>query len=77
MTKPQERCRCACGYSCGGPGRCKLDPFECLQQDVGHFVRDCDHDFSGPLVKFNECESSVVCQTCGMSAGAHDCWVGP
>lgn len=71
-------CVCRCGYRCGGPGRCQLDPFECLNQDDGqHYVRDCEHDFSGPLVQMDELSASVVCQNCGMSAMTHDAMVGP
>ena len=70
-------CECRCGYRCGGPGACKLGVIECLQQEDGHFVRDCGHDFSGPLVKIDELSSSVVCQKCGLSAAAHDMAVGP
>lgn len=74
---PKSNCRCNCGYECGGPGRCKLDVFECLQQETGHFVRDCEHDFSGPLKDMGGGCASVVCQKCEMSAMAHDEWCGP
>lgn len=70
-------CRCDCGYTCGGPGKCEVfreDVMKCINE---HFKRDCDHDFSGELKKMSECEWSVVCQKCGMSAGTHDCMVGP
>ena len=77
MTDLRKPCRCECGYRCGGPGRCKLDPLECLAQDEGHFVKDCDHDFSGPLVAFDSGSYSVVCQKCGMAAASHDSWRGP
>jgi hypothetical protein len=70
-------CRCDCGYTCGGPGRCELfkaDVMECINE---HFKRDCEHDFSGELVKMDECSMSVVCQKCGMSSMDHDCRFGP
>jgi hypothetical protein len=77
-TPDKAECRCNCGYRCGGPGTCKLGVSECLSQDDGkHFVRDCGHDFSGPLVRIDDCSQSVVCQKCGMSALGHDCMVGP
>lgn len=72
-----DECRCECGYRCGGPGRCKLGVFECLRQEEGHFVRDCDHDFSGPLQQIDGLTQSVVCQKCGTSAMAHDMRCGP
>lgn len=68
-------CRCNCGYTCGGPGRCKLGIQECL--DAGHFVKDCGHDFSGPLKDIGNRCMSVVCQKCGLSALGHDEWAGP
>jgi hypothetical protein len=77
MSCPLEppRCACRCGYTCGGPGLCLLSPFNCL--DAGHFVKDCEHDFSGPLVHISEGMQSVVCQKCKLSAMDHDCQVGP
>ena len=83
MKHSTEPCRCECGYRCGGPGRCELDVFECLERDDGkHFVRDCDHDFSGPMKEFRDsvtgCSGgSVHCQKCDMSAMAHDEINGP
>lgn len=71
-------CRCGCGYRCGGPGVCKLKPLECLQQAEGHFVRDCDHDFTGPTWTSDDgCMSSVTCAKCGLTAIGHDMRVGP
>lgn len=72
-------CRCNCGYRCGGPGKCNLDGFECLQQDDGkHFVRDCDHDWTGARWESGDgCISSVTCVRCGMPAIHHDARVGP
>lgn len=72
-----RKCRCNCGYSCGGPGRCVLSVTECLSQAEGHYERDCDHDFSGPLVELDELTASVVCQECGLSSMAHDMSRGP
>ncbi len=73
----RKRCRCNCGYRCGGPGRCKLDVSECLQQTDGkHFVRDCEHDFGGTLILTNY-GGSVACQKCGELAETHDMMVGP
>jgi len=78
----KQGCRCECGYRCGGPGRCELSIDECLLKDDGkHFVRDCEHDFSGPLVEFKMPGggggASVHCQKCDMSAMTHDEWCGP
>lgn len=75
VCKPaRPRCRCACGYSCGGPGVCRDSMEVCLEK---HFRRDCDHDFSGPCVRIDANCQSQVCQKCGVSAMDHDCAVGP
>ena len=81
-TPQTPRCRCNCGYRCGGPGTCELDVMECLQQDDGkHYVRDCDHKWDGPMqwIEYPEGGSSgsVTCSVCGMSAMDHDAVVGP
>lgn len=71
-----DPCRCNCGYTCGGPGRCEVfaeDPIKCIEQ---HYKRDCDHDFTGPWVKFHN-GGSVTCAKCGIDACSHDCMVGP
>lgn len=71
-------CRCNCGYSCGGPGKCDLPllgPEGCINQ---HYVRDCDHDWSGPWVDFEDDNGgSVTCATCGMDLMSHDMICGP
>jgi len=65
-------CRCECGYRCGGPGYCKLSPFECLEQNDGqHYVRDCGHQFEGPMIE-TSFGGSVACQKCGMLSETHD-----
>lgn len=76
-----EKCYCNCGYACGGPGHCELfdkpgleGMTECIEK---HFERDCGHDFKGPLKKVSDNCRSMCCQKCGMSALAHDEWVGP
>jgi hypothetical protein len=69
-----ETCKCNCGYTCGGPGKCELSTLECIEQ---HFVRDCEHDFTGPLIECGEGCWSVTCKKCGMSAMHHDCVCGP
>lgn len=69
-------CRCNCGYRCGGPGRCDLfrtDMLECIKQ---HHERDCDHDFNGYFVYWDN-GGSVTCRHCGMTAADHDCATGP
>lgn len=72
----KKACKCECGYRCGGPGFCKLDPLECLQKvDGKHFVRDCTHEFTG-WVKFKN-GGSQACKHCGITACDHDCMVGP
>lgn len=77
MSCPLQRhhCACRCGYTCGGPGRCPLGAFECL--DAGHFKKDCDHKFTGPLVHQGDGMMSIECEACGISAMDHDCAVGP
>lgn len=83
----KKSCRCACGYRCGYRGRmrCELDLDACLE--AGHFVRDCDHEWNGPMRplysmdpetgNFYESGGSVTCSVCGEDAMAHDCAVGP
>ena len=73
-TKP---CRCECGYRCGGPGKCKLGIMKCLQQKEGHFVKDCDHDFTGKYVHSDAHGCSRTCKHCGTSAMGHDLRCGP
>ena len=73
-------CRCDCGYRCGGPGRCALDPFTCLQQPKGsgHFEKDCDHVWDGPAYESADgCVSSATCSRCGDVAIYHDMRTGP
>ena len=71
-------CKCNCGYTCGGPGICilwsedKVD--ECIDK---HFVKDCEHSFSGELVEIGDNCKSILCQKCGMAAISHDMAVGP
>lgn len=72
-----ESCRCDCGYRCGGPGRCELGVFKCLQMtDGNHFVRDCDHKWDGPWVDLAD-GGSISCANCGVLACSHDMMVGP
>lgn len=74
----QEECRCECGYRCGGPGKCKMSMDECLGSNNNeHFVRDCGHNFKGPLVDQGNGAMSIECQSCGLSAMDHDCAKGP
>lgn len=66
-------CRCNCGYTCGR--KCGLPILECMKK---HYVKDCDHDFSGPLVESEDgLSASVVCSKCGMSQMSHDLAKGP
>lgn len=71
-------CRCACGYKCGGPGKCKVfatDIQKCLDE---HFVKDCAHDFTGPeWVSSDGLGASATCRRCGMLAISHDMAFGP
>lgn len=76
-----EPCKCNCGYTCGGPGRCALfekDAIDCIEK---HHVRDCEHDFTGPWIEFKfdggGGGGSVSCKKCGETAMDHDCRVGP
>ncbi len=75
VQKRAPKCRCECGYKCGGPGRCSLSIGECLKQE-GHYVKDCDHKWDGPAIE-EEQMSSVTCSTCGAWAINHDMAVGP
>lgn len=68
-------CICNCGYLCGGPGRCAMDPLECLQQPQGHFVKDCHHKFT--KWRTESYGGSMYCEVCGMSAMSHDMRCGP
>jgi hypothetical protein len=70
------KCRCNCGYQCGGPGRCSLSIQDCLKQGEGHYVKDCDHKWDGPPIE-EEQMSSVTCSGCGEWAINHDMAVGP
>ena len=73
-----DRCRCACGYRCGGPGKCSLDVFACLSQPEGHFVKDCGHVWDGPAYESQDgCLSSATCSRCGEVAIYHDMRFGP
>jgi len=73
MTKP---CVCKCGYRCGGPGIC--NDKECLTKTDGlHFVKECGHDFTGPMVEVNEYCTSSTCKKCGVTSISHDMHVGP
>lgn len=77
MIDVKKACRCACGYTCGGPGSCDLEMQECINQ---HFKRDCDHDFKGDMVEvpmMGAMTYSLVCQHCGLPAISHDVRVGP
>jgi hypothetical protein len=78
------KCRCNCGYRCGGPGVCK-DP-DCgwgTETDgKEHFTRDCDHVWDGESRRTYDVGgavtgASVTCSRCAMSAMSHDCAVGP
>lgn len=72
-----EACHCKCGYSCGGPGVCELfsrDAAACIN---AHFVKDCGHDFNGPMTDMGDGCHSVVCTKCGVSAMGHDMLCGP
>lgn len=68
-----ETCRCSCGYTCEGPGRCPLLVMECIEK---HYVKDCEHDWSGPWKEIDG-GGTVTCAKCGMSAMGHDMVVGP
>lgn len=66
-------CRCECGYTCGR--QCGLPIMECMDK---HYVRDCDHDFTGPWVEDEDgLGGSVTCTHCGMTAAGHDMVCGP
>lgn len=79
MSEPAKKpCRCTCGYRCGGPGRCKLPMQECLSATDGkHFVRDCEHRFSGWEDDEDGLGGSAACVVCGLSALDHDLLFGP
>ena len=78
---PVARCRCACGYTCAGPGGCALyalDPLSCFEQ---HWRKDCDHDFGNPLLRFTRGRrftvEPVACSRCGMTEADHEEACGP
>lgn len=85
-----DECRCNCGYTCGGPGRCEINaenypdlkPMERTMKCINeHFVRDCDHEWNGPVVEFGSpgggSGGSVSCVSCGVLMIDHNCDVGP
>lgn len=79
-TVRKPRCRCNCGYTCGGPGTCMVfstDMQKCMSE---HFKKDCDHAWDGPTVdtsSYGCTGSSASCAHCGMVAESHDMAVGP
>ena len=75
-----QQCECKCGYRCGGPGRCSLDPLECLRQRQGHFVKDCGHKWGGWQqfeTDWGGLIGTTICELCGMTSISHDAAVGP
>ena len=74
-----SQCRCNCGYTCGGPGRCELRPLECLA--AGHFKVDCGHQWDGPIEEGTIGDgcfySTGTCSKCGATQMGHDMYVGP
>ncbi len=72
----RPQCACECGYRCGGPGTCDLEPMVCLQQEEGHYFHECGHKFDGPPIE-EEDFSSLTCSLCGEWAMTHDQAVGP
>lgn len=72
-------CKCNCGYRCGGPGKCELEPFVRLNQKDGkHFVIDCGHVWNGPCKTSGDgLTRSVTCSVCGVWRIHHDAMVGP
>ena len=61
-----KECECSCGYTCDR--KCGLPIMECIEK---HYIRDCGHNFNGPVKEF-ENGSSVTCEHCGMMAISHD-----
>lgn len=78
MSRSSNPCRCNCGYRCGGRGVCKDDNCGWGNETDGkeHFVRDCDHNWDGPWLKFSW-GGTASCSKCDASAMAHDEMVGP
>ena len=73
MLESELPCRCKCGYTCNR--QCGLPIMECMEK---HFVQDCDHDFSGPVVESPDgLMHSVTCSKCGLPQISHDMRVGP
>jgi len=70
-------CRCNCGYTCGGPGRCEVFSKDMLACINNHFKKDCDHDFNSELKDMGDGDHSVVCTKCGMSEIGHNSRFGP
>lgn len=77
LWPPRHPCHCRCGYTCGGPGRCDMDTWDCIE---AHFVRDCGHKWGGwreHTLASGASWGSQVCLRCGMGADVHDDTVGP
>jgi hypothetical protein len=72
-------CRCNCGYTCSRGNttrpKCELDIMECMEK---HYAQDCDHDFTGEWIEFEDGRGgSVTCTHCGMTSMSHSMRVGP
>lgn len=66
----RTKCKCNCGYTCGGPGVCELfakDVTACISE---HYKKDCEHDWNGPHVKLNN-GIYVTCTNCDMLFETH------
>jgi hypothetical protein len=51
---------------------------ECLAAPEGHFVKDCDHKWDGPMYEsMDGSMQSVTCSHCGVPAIYHDMRTGP
>ena len=67
-----QECECNCGYTCGR--QCGLPIMECIKK---HYVKDCKHQWDGPVEKIGPGGASVTCSKCGMLAISHDGRYGP
>jgi hypothetical protein len=76
MSDKDKPCKCNCGYTCDGPGRCELNKENFMACIKEHWVKDCEHEWDGPTEYFMRC-ASVTCSKCGMTAIDHDTVVGP
>lgn len=71
----RKSCACRSGFTCGDRSKCGLKMMECINT---HFFHECEHDFTGPEIEFDEGRgTTTTCTKCGMDAMSHDMRAGP